>query len=246
MNSGAEKALRIGVVAYLVLELASWWVEAAELTLPAVTRAEGDGADGQGNTADDTWQFWFELAHAGGSFRRLTRHSSTIPVGGIPGKVRGPMAGLLPNPKETAGWVLHTDWDGRFEGVWGDKKRGEVLVHPYVEKRAHQAVAISYLVPEDGAYVISGGLTDMQVNPDDAWHDGVIWRLEVVDAAKGKTAELAHGGPFGDGQGRPDSAKFKTRKTRLRKGYLVRLVIHPNRWWGQDLTRVDYFRVDKQ
>ncbi len=219
---------------------------AAELTLEAVVRAKGDGPDGVGNTDDDTWQFWFELAHAPGSFRLLTRHSSTVPAKGIPGKVSGPVAGALPNPAETEGWVLHTDWDGRYEGIWGDGKAKEILVHPYVEKTAHMAVAVSYKIPEDGVFVISAGLTDVQVNPNHPKHDGVIWKLEAVEPGAGKTAELMKGEPFGDGHGRPDSARFKSKKIKLRNGYLVRLVIHPNKWWGQDLTRIDFFRIEKQ
>ena len=220
--------------------------EGGKLGVADVSSATGDGPDGKGNTADDSWQFWFELAHAPGSFRPLTRHSSSIPARGIPGKVYGPPAGNLPNPGETTGWVLHTDWDARFEGVWADRKAKEILVHPYVEKTAHMAVAITYRIPGDGMYVISGKLTDAQVNADDPRHDGITWKLEVVEPAEGKTVELKRGGPIGDGGGRPNSGSFKTRKTRLRKGYLIRLVIHPNKWWGQDLTRIDSFRIEKQ
>ncbi len=219
---------------------------ADQLKVSDLTDEKGDGPDGKGNTEDDTWGFWFELAHAPGTFRRLTRHSSTVPKKGIPRKVTGPVASLLPNPGDTKGWILHTDWDGRFEGVWGDKKAGAILAHPYVEKSAHQAVAITYKIPQDGVYVISGGITDVQVKPDYPKHDGVIWKIEVLDDASDKQVELAKGEPVGDGHGRPDSAKFKTRKTRLKKGNLVRLVIHPNKWWGQDLTRIDALRIEGQ
>lgn len=227
------------------LALALGLVSGAELTPEMVTSPAGDGPDGKGNTADDTWQFWFELAHPPGVFRPLTRHSSTIPAGGIPGKVRGPVASLLPHPKETAGWLLHTDWDARFEGVWGDRTTKTVLVHPYVEKTAHRAVALTYRIPSDGFYLIAVKLTDMQVNPDDPQHDGITWKLEAVRAGSGETAELARG-TLGDGRGRADSGAFRTRKTKMRKNYLVRLVIHPNAWWGQDLTRIDYFRIEKR
>ena len=83
---------------------------AAELKPDVVAAPKGNGPDRKGNTADDTWQFWFELAHKPGEFRRFTRHSSLIPAKGIPRKVTGPPAALLPHPKETTGWVLHTDW----------------------------------------------------------------------------------------------------------------------------------------
>lgn len=36
---------------------------------------------------------------------------------------------------------------------------------------------------------------------------------------------------------------FRTRDTKLRAGYLIRLVIDPNKWWGRDLTRIDRFEV---
>ena len=219
---------------------------AAELTTTEVAGTKGDGPDGKANTEDDTWGFWFELAHAPGTFRRLTTHSTSVPEKGIPGKVTGPVASLLPNPGSTKGWIVHRDWDGRFEGIWGDENTGAVLAHPYVEKGAHLAVAITYTIPENGVYVVSGSLTDLQVKPDFPKHDGVLWRLEVIDGAAGKTVELAKGGPIGDGHGRPDSAEFRSRKTALAKGHVVRLTIHPNKWWGQDLTRIDSLRIEKQ
>ena len=217
-----------------------------ELKVEDLTDGKGDGADGKGNTDDDTWGFWFELAHAPGTFKRLTRHSTTVPQQGLPGKVTGPVASLLPNPQETSGWILHTDWDGRFEGVWGDKKAKQILAHPYVEKHAHQAVAITYKIPKDGTYVISGGITDLQIKPEYPKHDGVIWKLEAIELATKKTVELKKGEPVGDGHGRPQSASFETRKLSLKKGHLIRLVIHPNQWWGQDLTRIDSFQIEPQ
>jgi hypothetical protein len=231
----------IGVVAALLLTSSTQF--AAELKLDDVASAKGDGPDGKGNTADDTWQFWFELAHKPGEFRRFTRHSSQIPAAGIPRKVTGPPAGLLPNPKETTGWVLHTDWDARYEGIWSDKKTGELLAHPYVEKRAHMAVAITYLVSADGVYTISGGVTDVQVKPEFAKHDGIIWKIEI--AKEGAVVKkLGQGKPVGDGHGRPESDKFNFPDVKLSKGQLVRLVIHPNKWWGQDLTRIDQFKIE--
>lgn len=220
--------------------------QSAELKADAVLLQKGDGPDGKGNTADDTWQFWFELAHKRNSFRRLTLTTTTLTAQqrkkGIPRKVTGPIAAWLPNPEMTEGWLVHRDWDGRFEGVWADKKTRHVYLHPYVEKGSHCAVAVSYLVPKTGTYQVQGQLTDATVAPNYPKHDGVLWRVERVDA-QGKAHLLARGGPIGDGKGRPDSAKFDKTKVELRKGEHVRLVIHPNKWWGADLTRVDSFRI---
>ncbi|MBI1913976.1 MAG: M1 family peptidase, partial [Planctomycetes bacterium] len=52
-------------------------------------------------------------------------------------------ASRQPIPAVMDGWIFHRDWDGRFEGVWADRKTGVILVHPYVEKRFHGAVAIT-------------------------------------------------------------------------------------------------------
>ena len=106
------------------------------------------------------------------------------------------------------------------------------------------AVAITYKVPASGNYTISGALTDLQVKPACPKHDGVIWKVEIAPADGGKGKEVAKGGPLGDGKGRPDSDKFTLPNVKLAKGQLLRLVIHPNKWWGQDLTRIDSFRID--
>ncbi len=66
-------------VIVVVLFGASTITFGAELTFADVRGAEGDGPDGKGNTADDTWQFWFELAHARGTFRPFTIHTTTMP-----------------------------------------------------------------------------------------------------------------------------------------------------------------------
>ena len=213
------------------------------LAVSDISEGAGDGPDGVGNSDDDTWGFWFALAHDPKSFRRLTRHSSAVPKAGIPGKIRGPVGSMLPNPGKTEGWILHTDWDGRFEGVWTDSETGEILVHPYVEKGAHMAVAVTYTIPADGTYAVSLGITDVQVAPDFPKHDGVIWILELIDPARAKTAEVSRGEPVGDGHGRPDSDTYVSPPQILSKGVVVRLVIHPNKWWGQDLTRIDRFVV---
>jgi len=219
---------------------------ADELSPELIANPKGDGADGKGNTADDTWQFWFELAHKRGTYKRLTLHTKNLTdaqrKNGIRGKVTGPVASAVPNPKTTEGWILHTDWDGRFEGVWADSKTGSVLLHPYVEKGSHCAVALTYKVPKDGKYTVTGKLTDVQVNPGYHKHDGVIWKLEAAQAGE-KGRELGKGGPIGDGHGRPDKAEFTIKSIALKKGELIRLVIHPNKWWGRDLTRIDSFKV---
>ena len=78
---------------------------AVTLAVGDILNSRGDGPDGKGNTDDDTWGFWFELAHARGTYRRLTRHTLNMSLKertkGIPRKVRGPLASLLPNPKFT-------------------------------------------------------------------------------------------------------------------------------------------------
>lgn len=216
-----------------------------ELKPEHVLNVKGDGPDGKGNTADDTWGFWFELAHEPARFERLSLATAAMTEAqrkdGIRKKVRGPVASLLPNPADSEGWIFHRDWDGRFEGVWADKKTNAVLAYPYVEKQFHGAVAITYRAHKAGVYDLAGKLTDLTVN-DQAPHDGILWRVELL-TGKEKAKVLDKGGPVGDGKG-PESASFQVRQVKLSQGDIVRLVIHPNRWWGTDLTRVDYFRIE--
>ena len=218
---------------------------AAELTLADVASKESDGPDGRGNTADDTWQFWFELAHARNQFHILDRHSTTIPAEGIPRKVYGPPAGELPNPNDTVGWVYHSDWDGRKEGVWADQKAGVIMAQPYVEKTDHLALAISYKVAEDGNYTVSGGIGDLDIQSGGR-HDGAIWKVQVAEGGKLVREIGAAKTAVGDGGGRPDSDTFEFQGVPLKKGQLVRLVIHPNRWAPSDLTRIDSFKVEME
>ena len=224
--------------------------DAVTLTPAYVADPKGDGPDGQGNTGDDTWQFWFALAHAQQTFHRLDVPTATLSPQrmqqGVPRKIRGPIAGSLPNPKDTHGWIYHSDWDGRFEGVWGDKKANQVIAYPYVEKNAHCAVAITYRVPRDGTYDVSAKLTDLQIAPH-RLHKGILWRVEVVRDRGGKTSPKADrlvgkGGPIGDKVG-PDSQAFSFRNIVLKKGELLRLVIDPNKWWGTDMTRIENFTI---
>ncbi|MCE9556996.1 MAG: hypothetical protein K8T91_26925 [Planctomycetes bacterium] len=216
----------------------------AELTLSDVASLKGDGTDGDGNTADDTWRFWFELAHAPNTFAPLDRHSTIVPKNGIPRKVHGPIASELPNPDDTVGWIFHSDWDGKKEGVWADKKANAILVCPYVEKASHMGVAITYKIPDDGKYNLSGRITDVQVDTADPKTDGVIWKVQVANEGK-LVRQLGAAKPaIGDGRDRPDSGEFKFDDVELKKGQLVRLVIHPNRWMPTDLTRVDAFKIE--
>jgi len=226
--------------------------EVVELTAADVADPKGDGPDGRGNTNDDTWQFWFELGQGAGVYHRLGLATATMSdrhrKKGIPGKVDGPIGGLLPNPKKTEGWIFGSDWNGRFEGVWGDKKTGQVLMHPFVEKVAHCAVAITYRVPADGSYDISGKFTDLQVVKYRK-HTGVLCFVEVVKQQAGGRSQkadrvLGKNGPVGDKIG-PDTAKFAYKNIGLKKGELIRLVIDPNKWWGTDLTRIDFFKIKR-
>ena len=227
----------------VMLNVAAPSLSAAELTVAAVTSAAGDGPDETGNTADDSWQFWFELAHKRGAFHVLDTHSKSVPAEGVPRKIRGPIAGMLPNPADTQGWIFHRDWDGRFEGIWGDAKADRVFAYPYVEKNVHLAVAVSYRIPADGKYNIRGKLTDLQVQPQFKQHDGINWSLDVV-ARDAPARPIGTGGPLGDGHGRPESEEFKFDNVELRKGHLIRLVIHPGKWWGSDMTAIDGFVIE--
>jgi len=231
----------IGLALLLLFPLAA---PATELTLEDVASLKGDGPDADGNTADDTWRFWFEIAHAPNTFGALDRHSTIVPKAGIPRKVHGPIASELPNPDDTVGWIYHSDWDGKKEGVWADKKAKEILVLPYVEKTSHMGVAITYKIPADGKYDISGGITDMQIAADDPKTDGVAWKLQIANEGK-LVRQLGAANPaIGDSRNRPDSGTFKFDGVELKQGQLVRLVIHPNRWMPTDLTRIDSFKIE--
>lgn len=217
-----------------------------ELRPADIANARGDGPDGKGNSEDDTWQFWFEIIHAKGQFARLSLHTAAMPAqqrkDGIKKKVRGPIASMLPNPAETEGWIYHRDWDGRFEGIWADRKTGAILVHPYTEKTDPGCVAITYKAPATGSYDVVGKLTDLQVAKGKP-HDGVRWRLEKP-VGKGRYEVVAKGGPIGDAVG-PEAAQFTVRNVALTQGDLLRFVIDPGRWWGTDLTRIDYLKIER-
>lgn len=234
----------VSLSTFALLALLPLCAPAAELKLDDVASVKGDGPDGDGNTADDTWRFWFEIAHAPNTFAPLDRHSAIVPKPGIPRKVHGPIGSELPNPDDTVGWIYHSDWDGKKEGVWADKKANEILVHPYVEKASHMGLAITFKVPDDGKYNISGAITDLKVDTGDPKTDGVLWKVQIANDGK-QIKQLGIAKPaIGDGRGRPDSGKFNFEAVELKKGQLVRLVIHPNKWVLTDLTRIDSFKIE--
>lgn len=218
---------------------------AAELTPAAVADPKGDGPDGKGNTADDTWQFWFQLVRSP-QYRRLDLGTAAMSKAqrkdGIPRKVRGPIGGSLPNAAETEGWIYHSDWDGRFEGVWGDKKVNQVLMHPYNEKTDGAAVAVTWKAPADGKYTVAGKVTDLQVvKSGHPMMTGVIYFIDVVEA--GGVSITTKGPPLkqgkvGDNVG-PESEEFKLEGVQMKKGQLLRLAIDPNKSWGADMTKVE-------
>ena len=217
-----------------------------------VLSVSGDGADGKGNTADDTWGFWFQLINSQ-EYRRLDIATASMTPeqrkSGIPRKVQGPIGSYLPNANDSEGWIYHSDWDGRYEGVWGDKKAGQVIAHPYNEKTDGGAVAVTYKVPEDGTYTISAKVTDMAVNKSGhQMMTGIDVSIDVVAAADAQTkpAEkvLAGPAPVGDAVG-PESREVAAVNAELTKGALVRLVIDPRKWWGADMTRIDYFKIER-
>ena len=227
---------------------------AAELKASDIADTKGDGPDKKANTADDTWQFWYQYdTRSGyGCFGTYCKQPKGVA-----------------DAKNVEGWVysMTEDWSPDFEGIWGNKSNGQMHAHPYTHHGLHASVAITYKVPEDGEYNISGGITDMFVmkkSPDGVFkkvetpdgrtifylpkqpknEDGVIWVVEVVTdgkAAKGK--ELGRGQPIGDTNAK-DSTTFKIEKAALKKGELVRFVIDPNKWWGTDMTRIDSFKVE--
>jgi sporulation protein YlmC with PRC-barrel domain len=231
------------LLAVICCLLATVKVNAAELTVAVVANQKGDGPDGKGNTADDTWQFWFELAHKKGAYHMLDTYSTSVPKDGVPRKVRGPIASMLPNPEASQGWIYHRDWDGRFEGAWGDSKADTVALYPYVEKNAHCAVAVTYKVPKDGKYDISGTVTDLAVAPQFKQHDGIDWIVETAPGGGPTTRVIGKGGPVGDGNERPESQQFSFNNVELKQGQHIRLVIHPRKWWGSDLTQISGFRI---
>ncbi|MHC4983553.1 MAG: hypothetical protein ACYTF6_10395 [Planctomycetota bacterium] len=242
------------VAAYLIAALGICGCATTKVALEPddVLSVSGDGPDGQGNTADDTWGFWFQLINMQ-EYRRLDIATASMTPeqrkDGIPRKVQGPIGAYMPNAGDTEGWIYHSDWDGRYEGVWGDRKAGQVIAHPYNEKTDGGAMAITYKVPADGTYVISAKVTDLAVNKSGhKMMTGIDVSIDVVAAADAQTkpAEqvLAGPEPVGDAVG-PESREIKTEKAKLTKGKLVRLVIDPRKWWGADMTRIDYFKIER-
>ena len=85
----------------------------------------------------------------------------------------------------------------------------------------------------------------MQNSPQFKQHDGVFYILERVKPGAKRGNQVKKGGPVGDGHGRPNSQEFMAEDVEFAEGDLIRLVIHPNCWWGQDLTRVDYLKIER-
>ncbi len=213
-----------------------------ELTPADVASATGDGPDGKGNTPDDTWGFWFELAHAQGNFMRLNLAtaalSAQVRAKGIPRKVWGPIGAYVPNPKDTEGWIFGSDWDGRYEGVWGDKKDNCIIIHPYNEKVYAGKMAITCRLPA-GVYAVSAKVTDINV----AGGDGISWRVEVANANL-RDKLIAASKPFGDKAG-PASVTVDVKAVPVKTGQLVRFVIDPNKHWGADMTRITGLKIKR-
>ncbi|HUS47616.1 MAG TPA: GDSL-type esterase/lipase family protein [Phycisphaerae bacterium] len=237
----ADDEAKIAVINWLA-ERAKNDPKVVELKFSDVLDLKGDGPDGKGNTADDMWSFKFELAHAPGTCGYLDLATQTMPEdqrkNGIRKKVTGPIASRLPNPQDSEGWIFHSDWDGRFEGVWGDKKANCVMLYPYVEKNTHSWVAVQYLVAVEGKYTVSGKVTDVEVQPQFEQHDGATLLIEVAEG-DGKGELIRKVGPFGDGGDRPDSLEFKVEKIPVKRGQCLRFAIDPNEWWGSDLTKLE-------
>jgi len=219
---------------------------AAELTAADVASAKGDGPDGKGNTDDDFFGFWFELRQPAGTFMRLSTATATMPDNerrnGIPGKVTGPIGSWLPNAADTDGWIFHTDWDGRGEGVWGDKKASVIMIHPCLHRKtAKGCVAISFAVSSAGEYAMKGRLTDCKL-----WccGTGVKWRVEVARGGDRAQAVVAESQPFGDGVG-DASVEIDVKNITVKQGQLIRLVIDPGRHYGCDMTKLENLVLTK-
>ena len=237
--------------------------DVVELTPAYIANPKGDGADGKGNTEDDTWQFWFQY-DTRNAYGRMGEYK------------KGPTQ--VPGGKDVEGWVYSdtpdgkgnpaTDWSPEYEGVWGNTKKGQMMLHPYTHHGLHASLAITFRVPADGTYEITGGITDVLVvkkSPDGVAktvetpdgrtivyganepknEDGVFWFVEVV--AKGSDQKgrlLGQGKPVGD-KNEKDSDTFEIKNAECKKGELVRFGIDPNKWWGTDLTRIDGFKIKR-
>jgi hypothetical protein len=242
--------MRLALAAFVcafALAPAAFAADLIELTPEVVRSVKGDGPDGKGNTGDDTWGFWFALMHAN-EFRRLDIATATMSAAerkhGRRRKIRGPIGQWM--PKGSEGWIYHSDWDGRGEGVWGDAEGKQVLAHPYQEKTQAGAVAITCRIPKDGTYTISGKATDAQPVNYKAL-DGVQVRIDQADDGR-KVGKILHTSePFGDkhGGGKKNSVEFKVGNVKLTKGELVRLTIMPGRTWGTDKTKIDSFKIER-
>jgi len=223
-------------------------VEPAGKLTPAVVRtSKGDGPDGVGNTRDDTWQFWFQIMHDKNLYLKLSKAtealSEEIRKNGIKRKVWGPIGSTLPNPEHSEGWIYHSDWDGKREGVWGDVKAGQVLVVPYQEKADGGAICITYRIPADGKYAVTGKATDLEVDKTHRMATGARVFVDITSTKDGKThrtgKRIVKPVAFGDKLG-PVSVEFKSDPVTLKTGQLVRLVIDPVKVAYRDVTAVEF------
>ena len=119
-----------------------------------------------------------------------------------------------------------------------------MLVVPYQEKGDGGAICVTYKVPADGEYIVSGKATDLEIDKEHKLATGAKVLVDVVAARDGKSIRtgkqvLVEPMPFGDKLG-PESVEFKSDKVTLKKGQLVRLVIDPVKVAYKDVTRVAF------
>ncbi len=49
-----------------------------------------------------------------------------------------------------------------------------------------------------------------------------------------------------DGGGRADGGDVDVKEIEVKKGQLIRFVIHPRGWWGSDLTAIENLKIEKE
>lgn len=219
--------------------------EVVELKASDITETKGDGPDGVANTADDTWQFWYQHDQRGGYglMRERKKAPKQVPDGP---NVIGWVYSATPSKNRRGKVAPASDWSPEFEGIWANTNNGAIHAHPYTHHGLHAGVAFTFKVPEDGLYNVSGTFTDVAVVKPmpRAAMDGVTI---VVD----RTADPTKNGevvgktePFGDGHP-SSSAKLSLEKIALRKGQYLRISIDPNAWWATDMTKIEGLKIEK-
>lgn len=216
------------------------------LTPEVAANPHGDGPDGKGNTGDDTWQFWLQIIHDRNLFIHLDLATKIQPdairQNGIRRKVWGPLGKSLPNPEQTEGFIYHSNWNGQREGVWGDSKAKQVLVVPYQEKGDGGALAVTCTIPAAGKYLISGKATDLEVDTEHKFSDGIRVSVEVTDTGNGKTIRRMRKvlvKPIAFGDKGPGSVEFKSDPVAIEKGQLVFVMIDPVKIAYKDLVALE-------